>query len=98
MSKAATPKKKKVTLSFEGEPGSEVKVAGSFNDWSINDKKKAKVMKEKDAGHFSINLFLPVGEHEYKFYSNGEWIVDPKADKKAPNRFGTYNAVIEVGE
>ena len=98
MAKAAATKKKKITLSFEGEPGSEVKVAGSFNDWSLSDKKKVKVMKEADAGHFSINLFLPIGEHEYKFYQNGEWILDPKAEKKTLNRFGTFNAIIEVSD
>ncbi|CAM2064588.1 Glycogen-binding domain-containing protein [Sulfidibacter corallicola] len=97
MAKAAVAKKKKVTLSFDGEPGVEVKVAGSFNEWSLDDKKKSKVMKEDKAGHYSINLFLPLGEHEYKFYSNGEWILDPKVEVKKLNRFGTFNGVITVG-
>lgn len=95
----ATVKKKKVVLNFEGEKGSEVLVAGSFNDWDLQPKKKgnkAKVLKEKDGGQFTINMFLPEGEYEYKFFVNGEWKEDSNAEVRKQNVFGTFNSILTV--
>lgn len=90
-------KKKKVSLTFEATPGSEIIVAGTFNDWAVLDTKKAKKMKEESEGTFTLNMFLPTGEHEYKFYNDGQWINDPAAEKHKQNAFGTFNSVITVG-
>lgn len=96
MAKATKVKKKKVNLTFEGTPGSEVIVAGSFNEWAVLDVKKAKKMKEDSEGQFSVKMFLPIGEHEYKFYNDGKWFNDPTAEKHKQNAFGTFNSVITV--
>ena len=97
MAKAKT-KKKRVTFRFEGTPGSEVIVTGSFNDWTVADKKKAKIMKEakEENGVYTLNMFLPEGEYEYKFYADGSWHNDPKAETHKQNVFGTFNSIIEV--
>ena len=94
---SAAPKKKKVTLSFEAEPGLKVFVAGSFNQWSV-DQKTAKQLKEdkQKQGFYSIAMFLPPGEHEYKFFSEGSWYSDPKAEVRKLNSFGTFNSVLSV--
>jgi len=96
-------KKKKVTLTFQWEPGKDVIVAGSFNDWAIDpaDKgqaKKVKKLKEdnKIQGTYSINMFLTPGDHEYKFFTGEQWHADPQAENKTPNIFGTYNSVLEI--
>lgn len=96
MAKASKTKKKKITLTFEGTPGAEIVVAGSFNGWTVQDPKKAKKMKEEGEGRYTINMFLPVGEYEYKFYQDGEWFNDPVATEHKPNSFGTFNSVIKV--
>ena len=94
----ASVKRKKVTIRFEGEPGRTVMVTGSFNDWVVDPAdRSSKQMKEKDEGHYSINMFLPVGEHEYKFFSDGDWFVDQQSEDQKLNQFGTLNSVITVG-
>ncbi len=102
MAKATTPKKKKINFSFDTESGREVLIAGSFNDWAIDpsDKKaKVKHLKEdgKQAGHYSISMFLAPGEHEYKFYTDNEWHVDPNAEAHKQNVFGTFNSMRALG-
>lgn len=101
MAKHTTIKKKKVSLSFDGEAGKTVFVAGDFNDWSIEDssknKKLRKLKEDNDqSGHYTINMFLPLGKHEYKFFCEDQWYMDPLAEDKQPNIFGTYNSVLEV--
>lgn len=98
MAKATKPKKKRVNLSFVSEPGHEVLIAGTFNDWEIEDKKKAKVMKEdaENAGNYNITMFLPAGEHEFKYVVDGEWVRDPNVETVKANPFGSYNMVLTV--
>lgn len=96
MAKEKKIKKKKISLNFEATPGAEVIVAGTFNDWAVLDAKKAKKMKEEEAGKFSLNMFLTEGEYEYKFYSEGKWINDPAAETHKQNAFGTFNSVLTV--
>lgn len=92
-------KKKKVTLNLDAEPGKTIYVAGDFNDWIVDDpkSKKVRLLKEgKSEGSYTINMFLSTGEHEYKFYSENEWFVDPKAEVNKQNPYGTFNSIIEV--
>ncbi|MDJ0840166.1 MAG: glycogen-binding domain-containing protein [Acidobacteriota bacterium] len=97
----STPKRKRVTFTFDAEAGREILVAGSFNDWATNssDKKaKVKVLKEdkKNNGHYSLNMFLTPGEYEYKFFDGREWYTDPNAEVNKQNNFGTFNSIINV--
>lgn len=102
MTTSTSIKRKKVTFEFEGEAGSEILVAGSFNNWAVDaaDKKaKIKKLKEdaKKAGHYKVAMYLTPGEYEYKFFNGNEWFVDPKAEVHKQNRFGTFNSIISVG-
>lgn len=87
-----TRKRKRITLEFQTEPGHDVYVAGSFNDWKPEQKK----MKEETEGHYTITMMLPAGEYEYKIINNGRWIPDPNAAKWSPNPFGSFNSILKV--
>jgi 1,4-alpha-glucan branching enzyme len=85
--------RRRVTFGYKARPGSEVAVAGSFNNWDA----ASKVLKDKDStGQYSITMLLPKGVYEYKFCVNGKWCVDPENPNFIANPHGTLNSVIEV--
>ena len=92
-------KRKRVKLTYQGEPGLDIIVTGSFNQWEINHPKKIKLLKEnpEKPGHYEITMFLPAGLHEYKFFSGKQWFADPLAEEQRLNEHGTFNSIIEVG-
>lgn len=94
MKKSAGGKGKKVSFQVTAEPGSEVFVAGSFNNW---DPKQYRMSDNPVNGHCKTTLVLAPGRHEYKFVVNGDWRADPAAcAESAPNDQGTLNSVIVV--
>ena len=93
MKDSAGRKVKKVSFELAVEPGSEVFVAGSFNDW---DPRQHRMHDNPGSGHCKITLALPRGRHEYKFVVNGEWREDPNCLESAPNSVGSLNSVISV--
>lgn len=95
MAKTKIVKRKRTVFSVRTKPGSEVIVAGTFNNWDTVSNKK-KVMKDETGnGDFVKTLVLPYGHHEYKFYINGEWVADDKAHW-VHNELGTLNSVIDI--
>ncbi len=86
--------KKRVKFTLKTHPGSEVYVAGTFNDWGTGEKK---LTDPKNNGEFAVTLMLSTGTYEYKFIVNGEWHVDPECLKWVRNAHGTLNSVITVG-
>lgn len=93
MKKTGSSKGKRVKFQVEAEPGSDVFVAGSFNNWNP---KKHRMKDNPGSGHCKTALVLPPGRHEYKFIVNGEWRVDPNCPEWAPNDQGSLNSVITV--
>jgi 1,4-alpha-glucan branching enzyme len=84
---------KRVRFDLSVEPGSQVFVAGTFNDWSPT----ANPLKDNPgSGHCKTTLRIPAGTHEYKFVVNGVWIVDPKCEEWVPNGCGSLNSVLHV--
>ncbi len=83
---------KKVTFSFEDDPGKNIFVAGSFNGWQPNKTR----LKGNDTGEYSVTLKLPAGRHEYKFVVEDRWCVDPQNPEAVPNDCGSTNSVIVV--
>ncbi|ELV11679.1 5'-AMP-activated protein kinase subunit beta-2 [Tupaia chinensis] len=53
------------------EGGKEVFISGSFNNWST------KIPLIKSHNDFVAILDLPEGEHQYKFFVDGQWVHDP---------------------
>jgi 1,4-alpha-glucan branching enzyme len=86
-------KKQIVQFEFEARPGSEVFVSGTFNSWSP----KGVKMKDEGDGHFTREVPVPVGRHEYKFVVNGQWTADPACPRWDLNRHGSLNSVVLVG-
>jgi 1,4-alpha-glucan branching enzyme len=71
--------------------GTEVYVAGDFNEWNPRSHRM-----NKREGFFQRRLKLSPGTHEYKFIVDGEWRTDPAAAEQRPNHFGSMNSVIRV--
>ena len=93
MNKSNTSGRKRLKFQIKANPGSDVYLAGSFNDWDT----KAKKMKDANGdGLFSSTLLLHSGEYEYKFIINDEWHVDPACPNWVRNDHGTLNSVIKI--
>ena len=80
-------------FTLEAPQAQSVYLAGSFNDWSLNDSCRM----EKDGGRWSLRLPLDPGVYQYQFVVDGRWVADPANDRKESNGFGDMNSVIEVG-
>lgn len=55
--------------------GKQVFISGTFSEWKI-------LPMVRSHGDFVTIIDLPEGEHEYKFYVDGEWKHDPKIVSK----------------
>ena len=94
MKKWSNKKKgKEVSFQFVAEPGSEVFVAGTFNNW---DPKQYPLRDNPDSGHYKTKLVLAPGRYEYKFVVNGEWLADPNCPDSAPNDCGSLNSILTL--
>lgn len=84
---------KEVQFELTVEPGSQVFVTGTFNNWSLT----ANPLKDNPgSGHCKATLDIPPGTHEYKFIVNGTWIIDPACEEWVPNAYGSLNSVLHV--
>jgi 1,4-alpha-glucan branching enzyme len=92
MKKSDLRGKKKVKFSFKAEPGKDVCVAGTFNDWQPGKTK----LKGNGSGSYAVTLQLPAGRYEYKFIVDSEWCTDPRNPEAIPNDCGSMNNVIIV--
>ena len=76
---------------MKADQGSEVYVAGTFNEWNAKKNKLA-----YKSGSYATTLMLPKGRHEYKFVIDGVWCVDPECPEWTPNGLGSLNSVLNV--
>ena len=83
--------KRRIIFQIEAEPGSNVFVAGDFNDWSHT---AHPLSDEGHPGEFRRYIFVEPGRYEYKFSINGQWHIDPNCTAWAPNKFGSLNSVV----
>lgn len=83
-----TPKLLPTVFKWEGG-GKEVCLSGSFNGW------KGKIPLARSHGDFYTIVDLPEGEHEYKFYVDGQWVLKP-SEPLAPNGVGSQNNKVMV--
>ncbi len=94
MAETAVKERKRVTFQVRTEPGSEVYVAGTFNNW---DPQHKKLSDKQNNGLYRGTMVLPKGTHQYKFVINDTWCADPDCQDWTPNEAGTINSVITVG-
>lgn len=68
--------------------GSQVYISGTFSGWKT-------IPMVKSHGDFVTIIDLPEGEHQYKFYVDGEWRHDPGL-KIIDNGMGSKNNLVSV--
>ncbi|KAF0151192.1 MAG: Glycosidase [Ignavibacteria bacterium] len=68
---------------------------GSFNGW---DRSSMPMKDENNDGIFETEVALEPGRYEYKFFGDGEEIIDPNNPNKKPNGMGDYNSIFNVEE
>ena len=86
--------KKRITFKYSDERDGIIRVAGTFNDWT----ESRPMVDTGEDGQYELRMFLPPGQHEYKFLVNGEWHIDPDCHEWVRNEHGTLNSVIKVGK
>lgn len=69
--------------------GKDVYLSGSFNNWAT------KIPLSRSQSNFVAVLDLPEGEHQYKYYVDGQWTLDHK-EPMTVGKTGTINNVIRV--
>ncbi len=84
------PQRIEFTYNPAGQPKS-VYLFGSFNGWNRSELK----MKDEN-GVYKISIPVEPGRYEYKFYVDGNEILDPANPVKTPNGMGGFNSVISV--
>jgi 1,4-alpha-glucan branching enzyme len=89
-----TPKTSRISLQFVKPGAKRVCVAGSFNGW----KPEATPLTPRGDGHWSGDLTVKPGRHEYLFVVDGQWLPDPTAKESVANPFGGQNSVLLVSE
>ena len=90
--KSTKPKVKQVRFHLFAPESRSVSLAGDFNGWDI---RNLPMQKDKE-GNWKISVNLDPGRHEYRFYADGVWQDDPKADERVANPFGSQNSVRQV--
>jgi len=89
---------KRVRFELSAEPGSQVFVAGTFNNWNPTaNQLTANPLKDKqDSGTYKTALRVPTGTHEYKFVVNGVWHTDPRCQERVLSGYASLNSVLHV--
>lgn len=82
----------KVTFVVPAEEAKEVKVSGTFNDWSTTPLKKLK------NGNFKGTIDMEKdASHEFRYVVDGNWVNDEQADAYAWNDFASAeNGVLNL--
>lgn len=87
-------KLQKHTFTFtEGKDYNSVNLFGSFNQWNRNNLP----MKDEDNdGTYEITLSFEPGTYEYKFFADGEELLDPTNPNKITSGVGTENSILKI--
>lgn len=83
--------RKTVEMVWQGEPGDQVTLFGSFNNWDRN-----ALPLSWQGEHFGCRVSLFPGSYPYRFHVNGEDKLDPGNPEKVPNGFGDFNSLLTV--
>ena len=76
----------------DGNPGI-VNLFGQFNGWN----RQNLPMEDRNGdGEYEISIPLDPGRYEYKFFVDGEELVDPANPVMVPNGLGDFNSVILI--
>jgi 1,4-alpha-glucan branching enzyme len=82
----------RVRFIFRHDWASNVTVAGDFNAWSIT----SHPLERRAEDLWVLEMDLPSGRYEYKFFVDGaQWWNDPEAPK-VPNLWGSESSYADV--
>jgi 1,4-alpha-glucan branching enzyme len=91
-SASAAPKvatKRRVTFKLNAPDAKDVRISGSFNEWSY----ESTPLKKEANGVWKTLVSLAPGTYEYRFIVDGEWRDDPECPLRVENPFGSQNCV-----
>ena len=91
--KPTTKGRKRIEFKVAAAPGSEVLVAGTFNNWDDN---SIKMKNQEENGAYSAKILLAPGTYEYKFIINGEWHADPNCPNWVQNSQKNINCFRKI--
>ena len=77
-------------FSLEAPGGTDVAIAGSFNDWT-----QVAMTKGQD-GLWRITIQLARGTYEYRFQVDTVWRQDPSNPRGRTNDVGGYDSICDV--
>ncbi len=87
--------KVEITFTYKDDKASEMGAIGSFNSWTV----PGTAMTRNGANLWEITVpALATDEIQYKFYSNGSWIVDAMSPDKKDDGYGGTNGLIIVAD
>jgi 1,4-alpha-glucan branching enzyme len=89
---AAAPKastKKRITFKINAPEAKDVRISGSFNEWSY----ESTPLKKDESGNWKTMVSLAPGTYEYRFIVDGQWRDDPECPLRVQNPFGSQNCV-----
>lgn len=90
--KAGSRRMATTTIHLDAPNAQSVYVAGSFNNWSLEDTYKLK----KENGLWAIDMPLRPGTYSYRFVIDGKWQEDPANPVQEKNPFGEINSLLEI--
>ncbi len=85
-------REKKIAFEYFAPQANHVHLAGSFNGWQPH----VCPLKKDRSGKWFVDLPLPTGRHEYRYYVDGVWENDQRPVECIPNAFGSWNCVVTV--
>lgn len=88
----ASTNERTVEFQLSAPQAKNVNVCGTFNGWRTN----AGRMTKDFRGIWKGSVQLKPGRYEYRFFVDGQWIDDPRAEKTVANQFGSMNAILGV--
>jgi 1,4-alpha-glucan branching enzyme len=82
-----------VTFKIDAPSAKGVFLAGDFNGWEIN---AEGMLSAQDSGSWEKRVVLPPGRYRYKFWVDGEWLLDSQNPQQEQNVFGSLDSVLNI--
>ena len=80
------------TFSLAMPAAASVQLVGDFTQWTQHPIH----MRRTGQGVWQAGVDLEPGTHRYRFLVDGQWMDDPACTVRAPNPFGSQDAIREV--